>query len=59
MKTSSQPAPSRAAVRATVAARELKALLGDDMELLNPDNATRELKALLDNDIQLTKDKKP
>ena len=57
MKTYSQPAPSRAAVRATVAARELKALLGDDIQLLNPDNATRELKALLGNDIQLLKGK--
>ena len=39
------------------AARELKALLGDDIQLLNPDNATRELKALLGNDIQLIKGK--
>ena len=38
-------------------ARELKALLGDDIQLLNPDNATEELKALLGNDIQLTKGK--
>ena len=41
------------------AARELKALLGDDIQLLNPDNATEELKDLLANDNELFQKQKP